>query len=110
MATGIGRNSREHKGAASVRICPSCAHKGYSREKKTQAQSFGIVRAHAQEQLQPHTHQALWSPPGMREGPWRAPSSPPDTPQPMKWSPFSFRYLHRLCARETHPKGARLSQ
>ncbi len=28
--------------------------------------------------------QADLSPPGMSDGPWRAPSSPPEIPQPMK--------------------------
>ena len=32
-------------------------------------------------------------PPGMMEGPWRAPSSPPETPVPMNRMPFSFRDL-----------------
>jgi hypothetical protein len=35
-------------------------------------------------------------PPGMMDGPYRAPSSPPDTPVPMNRKPFSARYLVRL--------------
>lgn len=32
--------------------------------------------------------QAASEPPGMREGPFRAPSSPPETPEPTKSKPF----------------------
>jgi hypothetical protein len=35
------------------------------------------------------------SPPGMSDGPKRAPSSPPDTPEPMKRRPFSRRAFSR---------------
>jgi hypothetical protein len=35
------------------------------------------------------------SPPGMSDGPKRAPSSPPDTPEPMKRRPFSFSAFSR---------------
>ena len=35
-------------------------------------------------------------PPGMMDGPYRAPSSPPDTPTPMKCSPFCFHASSRL--------------
>ena len=38
---------------------------------------------------------ALGEPPGMREGPYRAPSSPPLTPLPTKWIPFSCKYWQR---------------
>src|ERR1700733_11915453 len=34
-------------------------------------------------------------PPGMMDGPYRAPSSPPDTPVPTNRKPFPARYLAR---------------
>ena len=34
-------------------------------------------------------------PPGMMDGPWRAPSSPPETPVPIKRRFFDSRYLVR---------------
>ncbi len=34
-------------------------------------------------------------PPGMIDGPFSAPSSPPDTPVPTKCKPFDFRYSSR---------------
>lgn len=40
--------------------------------------------------------QAAGLPPGMREGPWRAPSSPPDTPEPTNNKPFSAHSSTRL--------------
>ncbi|OQC18527.1 MAG: hypothetical protein BWX70_03491 [Verrucomicrobia bacterium ADurb.Bin070] len=38
---------------------------------------------------------ALASPPGMMAGPSSAPSSPPETPEPMKRRPLSARYFVR---------------
>ena len=38
---------------------------------------------------------ALCLPPGMREGPKRAPSSPPETPEPINRNPFSFSIFSR---------------
>ena len=39
---------------------------------------------------------ASFDPPGMMDGPVRAPSSPPDTPVPINNKPFSFKYCVRL--------------
>ena len=39
--------------------------------------------------------QASFEPPGIRLGPTRAPSSPPETPAPMKRIPASAQYLSR---------------
>ena len=36
-------------------------------------------------------------PPGMREGPLRAPSSPPETPMPTKWIPVPSSSFPRRC-------------
>ena len=35
------------------------------------------------------------SPPGIKDGPKRAPSSPPDTPEPMKRRPLAVRFFSR---------------
>lgn len=42
------------------------------------------------------TYQASLAPPGMSEGPYLAPSSPPLTPLPTKKMPFSWSSLQRL--------------
>lgn len=39
--------------------------------------------------------QAFGFPPGINDGPYRAPSSPPDTPEPMNNKPFGASALHR---------------
>ena len=43
------------------------------------------------------TYQALSDPPGMRDGPYRAPSSPPLTPLPTNNRPLDSSSLQRLC-------------
>ncbi len=50
---------------------------------------FGSTLAAIASQTGFSSSQAANSPPGIREGPKRAPSSPPDTPEPMKRRPFS---------------------
>lgn len=42
------------------------------------------------------THQACSDPPGIREGPYLAPSSPPDTPLPTNSRPWAANALQRL--------------
>src|SRR4051812_37477517 len=43
-----------------------------------------------------HSHDSF-EPPGMRDGPKRAPSSPPETPEPTKCSPFASHSFVRRC-------------
>lgn len=40
-------------------------------------------------------HHAAGDPPGMIEGPYRAPSSPPDTPDPTNSNPLDSKSLQR---------------
>lgn len=46
------------------------------------------------------THQASLFPPGISDGPYRAPSSPPLTPLPTNKIPLALRSWHRLYMRE----------
>lgn len=41
--------------------------------------------------------QAFGFPPGINDGPYRAPSSPPDTPEPTNNKPFWASVLVRRC-------------
>lgn len=45
-------------------------------------------------------HASRW-PPGIMDGPYRAPSSPPDTPHPQKSIPFALVVAHRLCEKRS---------
>lgn len=53
------------------------------------------------------THQACSDPPGIREGPYLAPSSPPDTPLPTNNRPWPANALQRLCNQESKIKPSR---
>lgn len=53
------------------------------------------------------THQACSDPPGIREGPYLAPSSPPDTPLPTNNRPWAANALQRLYNQETTIKPSR---
>ena len=50
------------------------------------------------------TYQAASEPPGMREGPYLAPSSPPLTPLPTNRRPLDSSSLQRLCGRKKMKK------
>lgn len=43
-----------------------------------------------------YRYHAAGDPPGIKEGPRRAPSSPPETPDPTNKSPFDSKSLHLL--------------
>lgn len=48
---------------------------------------------HNYEWVKQMKYHASADPPGMSEGPYLAPSSPPDTPEPTKSNPFSVNAL-----------------